>query len=94
MKKLKNHFYTHFVMKKQKLPKKNTTDPKKFNIFFENKKFENCFTDVTMLRKNGNTEIYNAMHILEGFPYTIKKVKLEIDTRKHLTSNKIFKEVA
>lgn len=64
-----------------------------FDIFYENNKFSNSFTNSTVIGSGSYGQVYKAMHKLEGHYYAIKKISIKVKTNENLRNNFVFREV-
>lgn len=94
MKRLSEEFRMNFVSKNNKekdlFSAKGDTHSK---IFFENNKFQNCFTNVEKIGEGGQGEVFKAMHRLEGHYYAIKRISLKVKNNEDLKKHPVFREV-
>lgn len=96
MKKLSSEFFLNIVQKqKSKIPTVPKKPPKKnFLIFYENKKFQNCFTEKQEIGEGSFGLVYKAIHKLEGYTYAIKKLTISLPKNKDIRDLPIFREIA
>lgn len=92
MKILSKEFYENFF-EKQNLSVSVKADTN-FNIFYENQKFENCFTNQILIGQGSFGKVYRVLHKLEGYYYAVKKINLEITKKFDLRSLDILKEIS
>ena len=88
---------SQFIMKIAKNTEKETDEssvtPEDFNIFYENNKFKNSFTNIVSIGNGSYGQVYKAMHKLEGFYYAIKKIDIKLKANENLRNNTVFREV-
>ena len=95
MKKLSSEFLKE-IIQKGKTAKIEIKKQKKKNslIFYENKKFENCFTEKQEIGEGSFGVVYKAIHKLEGYIYAIKKITISLPLNKDIRDLPIFREIA
>ena len=63
------------------------------NVFFENNKFKNSFTNSVPIGSGSYGEVFKAMHKLEGYYYAVKRIDLMLRSDEELRNNIVFREV-
>ncbi len=91
MEKLSSQFFDNVVKKSEEISKDalmDKTDEKisvgSHTIFYENNKFNNCFTDFTLIGSGGFGDVFKAMHKLEGKYYAVKKIEMNFENDRDL----------
>lgn len=63
------------------------------DVFYENNKFKNSFTNITPIGSGSFGQVFKAMHKLEGYYYAVKQIDLVFKPNEDLRNNITFREV-